>query len=392
MREEEGYSFNIRNITKRIAREDGQGFLKKGALRFDRNAEDLGRWVSEVGYWEKFNHVRMDVTLDIIERARKKRPALDDLITSWVSDAMADLSVMAECWRQIMLYQPWSTRFLHEVWPDTTNDKPEGDSEKAKEQKKRKYNIFDTITSRIPKLPTTLVLKAIPAGKRFYYPSNKRPTRSNTETMRQAEVHLDDFWKDLLVLLQEKGLLSERDSVLHRSITRTPPWVEITLPQRAHIITEEVDLQIYFSTLTLDHIKTRGVSNDGEDSEQEKRTSSCELQTATYECRPRLKIDQRTSKALGALFHIPDSKGHQTELNWTEMLHAMTRTGFAAEKLYGSIWQFTPTDNLEFTGTTRSIQFHEPHPQNSLPYWKARRLGRRLTRRYGWSWETFEVV
>lgn len=47
----------------------------------------------------------------------------------------------------------------------------------------------------------------------------------------------------------------------------------------------------------------------------------------------------------------------------------MSSTGFAIEKLYGSVWQFTPSD----LDVERSIQFHEPHPSGKIPFRMARR-------------------
>jgi hypothetical protein len=65
----------------------------------------------------------------------------------------------------------------------------------------------------------------------------------------------------------------------------------------------------------------------------------------------------------------------------------MGSTGFAAQKLYGSIWQFTPTK----LDVERSIQFHEPHPAVKIRFQVARRMGRRLTRAYGWHGGMFEL-
>lgn len=65
----------------------------------------------------------------------------------------------------------------------------------------------------------------------------------------------------------------------------------------------------------------------------------------------------------------------------------MTSTGFATEKLYGSVWQFCPTT----LDVNRSIQFHQPHPHGKMAYRIARRYGRRLNRAYGWVGSTFTL-
>ncbi|KAI8150983.1 hypothetical protein KHU50_012545 [Colletotrichum sp. SAR 10_65] len=70
-----------------------------------------------------------------------------------------------------------------------------------------------------------------------------------------------------------------------------------------------------------------------------------------------------------------------------QRLDTLTRVwgpGVAAEKLYGSAWQFRWTD-----GDQSRIQFHEPHPYSKIPFVVARRIGRRLNRNYGWTGDIF---
>lgn len=69
----------------------------------------------------------------------------------------------------------------------------------------------------------------------------------------------------------------------------------------------------------------------------------------------------------------------------------MHNVGFAVEKLMGSAWQFTPGPGLAEHGCTRGIQCYEPYPKSRLSFVEARRFGRRLTRTYGWSADTFVV-
>ena len=95
---------------------------------------------------------------------------------------------------------------------------------------------------------------------------------------------------------------------------------------------------------------------------------------------PVFEVDARALKVFRTLFYIPSQNSTPGEVPWTDFLHAMISVGFLPEKLYGSVWHFQPT-NLD---VERSIQFHEPHPTGKLPYWRARRFGRRLERAYGW--------
>jgi hypothetical protein len=101
-----------------------------------------------------------------------------------------------------------------------------------------------------------------------------------------------------------------------------------------------------------------------------------------------LAVDKRAFKVYSTLFHSPDSPNQPGEIAWPDFLHAMVEAGFGAMKLQGSAWHFTP----ERSDVDRSIQFHEPHPGNKLPFTWARRYGRRLTRAYGWTRESFTLA
>lgn len=100
---------------------------------------------------------------------------------------------------------------------------------------------------------------------------------------------------------------------------------------------------------------------------------------------PTNPLSSRAHKVMKTLFHIPSPSALPGEIAWTDFLFAMTACGFAPEKLYGSVWQFTPLR----MDVERSIQFHEPHPKGKIPYRIARRMGRRLARAYGWVGEMF---
>ncbi|KAK8006464.1 hypothetical protein PG991_012761 [Apiospora marii] len=57
-----------------------------------------------------------------------------------------------------------------------------------------------------------------------------------------------------------------------------------------------------------------------------------------------------------------------------------------SEKLYGSVWQFSPSaGGAAAAGLTkvRAIQFHEPHPSSRIPFKIARAMGRRMKKCFG---------
>ena len=102
---------------------------------------------------------------------------------------------------------------------------------------------------------------------------------------------------------------------------------------------------------------------------------------------PKFAVGKRALKVFNTLFHTPTVADHAGELPWTDFLHAMASTGFSIEKLYGSVWQFTPTK----LDVENAISFHEPHPTGKIAFRTARRIGRRLHRAYGWEGGMFKV-
>jgi hypothetical protein len=107
-----------------------------------------------------------------------------------------------------------------------------------------------------------------------------------------------------------------------------------------------------------------------------------------YDVQPTFKVDKRSLKVFSTLFYQPSQTAQPGEIPWNDFLHAMCTTAFTVEKLYGSVWQFTPR-NLD---VERSIQFHEPHPIAKIPFLVARRIGRRLNRAYGWHGQMFALA
>lgn len=79
---------------------------------------------------------------------------------------------------------------------------------------------------------------------------------------------------------------------------------------------------------------------------------------------PTFVVDARALRVFRTLFHDPSVTSTPGEIPWNDFLHALTSTGFAAEKLYGSVWQLSPT----MLDVERSIQFHEPHPRGKIPF------------------------
>ncbi|KAK0462925.1 uncharacterized protein EV420DRAFT_1521647 [Desarmillaria tabescens] len=101
-----------------------------------------------------------------------------------------------------------------------------------------------------------------------------------------------------------------------------------------------------------------------------------------------LKVSKRVFSAFASIFRTADNSdvhSQQTSLAWKEVLHAFAAINFRGTQLHGSVWRFEHPDG-------RNINFHSPHPSPKYTFWQLRRMGRRLTRRLGWSAETFVLA
>jgi len=103
---------------------------------------------------------------------------------------------------------------------------------------------------------------------------------------------------------------------------------------------------------------------------------------------PVFQVDARAHKVFKTIFLNPTISSTPGVVPWLDFVHAMTGTGFQAEKLYGSVWLFKPT----LLDVERAILFHEPHPSGKIPYRICRTHGRRLNRAYGWTSENFVLA
>jgi hypothetical protein len=94
----------------------------------------------------------------------------------------------------------------------------------------------------------------------------------------------------------------------------------------------------------------------------------------------------------------------QGSIPWSEFLQAFSQLGFSGIHARGSSWRFTKHDGRSFTGALSSFTLdflspliigfpkaHAPHPDSTLNFWQARRLGRRLTRRFDWTGDIFTL-
>lgn len=345
--------------------------------------------------WEDGNNLfllRMPLVVDELQRLIDKEPAAKNMITEFVGDVIGDLAIICECLKQIDNYQPWARGFEHLMV-----EKDSG----IKKQYARTCQPWSGILGSLKESnPSTSRIMQLgkPTGKRFEYPVGKRRTKENTEIMRQSEANLDAFWSAVDERInKEAGDITGtaiRDLLAQpRILQRTSQWHE---PDKSERKASDDGGQsalmplseLYYNLESRTSRTLSGASKEAPSSKTKTRgqpSRTGDIAAPVPEAdppdpQPTFAVDNRALKVFRTLFFTPSLTATPGEVVWNDFVHAMASTGFGAEKLYGSVWHFTP-HNLD---VERSIQFHEPHPSGKIPFRIARRHGRRLYRAYGW--------
>lgn len=240
-------------------------------------------------------------------------------------------------------------------------------------------------------------------GGAFNYPAEKRSTTSHVAQMQSAERRLDALWSHIDEVVKEKTGLSFGEVIpaldfSDRELQRTKNWIppvrggkypsqaishEPSFLSGPHI--EDVGLTKYASSTIKEKVKTRGTNPQGEVLAPEEQDAPVIEETAAGPATV-IKIKARDLKVFQTLFHQPSQDALTLgQVKWLDFVHAMASSGFEYQSLGGSAWQFVSSSGL------RAINFHEPHPDHKIRFTVARCMGRRLSRAYGWSSETFVI-
>ncbi|KAI4270320.1 MAG: hypothetical protein LQ337_006747 [Flavoplaca oasis] len=356
-----------------------------------RKKEDHLLWLLEVFLQEdQLFLCRLDNVCDELEREIRTNKTSHERISPYIASLISDLSLFGELKRQIGLLTP-GPRITEAV----------GEEEKQAEFI-RKTKTLSEICSILTGLGKGLAELGIPLGK-FDYPTHKKRTQATTKTMRQAERNLDIFWAHIDDQCSKKASKTIHQmlngNLNQRQLQRTPEWFEPA--ERAEGTKNERDDDAMSSNIAAPELQSRSeVSTTARVFHDQGKTKTktrglATLQSPTVPLEdtaiednvitPVFELSKRGFKVFTTLFYTPTKEEPPGEVPWSEFLSAMASVGFSIKKLDGSAWIFVPVDDA----WRQSIIFHEPHPSSRIPFHVARRMGRRLWRRYGWTSENF---
>lgn len=336
----------------------------------------------------------MLILIQMIDTDSEASQYLDE----WLLVQISDMALLCELGKAINLLAPWFDHTTAESL--ILCNAYEGKQEKVgKSATKLKDGIQEACCTNLGWDPLDKT------GKIFDYPSEKRRSKANVEKMRDAERQLDLFWRRLEKAVQiEQGI--SLDKVLkRRSLDRTPRCLYRTPPWREEVIISS-PMQPTPTTGVLgetggnvprsgkaflldlaDKVKTRGVAAGAYHHPATGRVEDApppEPEVAA----PKIKLGKKPYKIWLTLLPSVESAQHpRPELGWDELLSGMRAIGLEPEKLYGSVWQFSPVPDQMLFPINRSIQFHEPkevRKGGKIPKPMVRTFGRRLRHAFGW--------
>lgn len=291
--------------------------------------------------------------LDELQRLIQSEPEAKRLISPLTVSWIFDLSLMAECMHRIENYCPWGFAI-------------QSGGAACDSSVVQRFNMFhESLIVVIDKAfrQKNLASLGTPLNNRSYYPVDKRRTREATMAMRSAEASLDRFWEaiDRVLINTSKAAQGTIRGLFTRGriLQRTPKWIEPT-KQNPKSSNDIGSLGKHLSELYLDleqrtestisgqsapnakcksKAKTRGPSHSVEP--QVNQPLGCPPSSSASSCIP---VDRRALKTFSTLFRVPSMSFQPGEVAWNDFLHALACAGLSPQKLYSSVWQFTPKE------------------------------------------------
>ncbi|KAK1728891.1 hypothetical protein CaCOL14_008629 [Colletotrichum acutatum] len=110
------------------------------------------------------------------------------------------------------------------------------------------------------------------------------------------------------------------------------------------------------------------------------------IATLPIEPATRLRVSPRTLGVVHLMY--PDAQTKPRNITWDDFVHALYDAGFVASNNGGSAVRFGRGSGGD-SGDKGAIIFHKPHPVLKIDPVMLHGMGRRLTKWFGWSRDSF---
>ena len=345
------------------------------------------------------DQVGLEEMVNILQCHMNKNPDQARRLSPFVSRLYAELAFIAELSRLLKGIYPWAATLPLKA-KDLYGRKPFELPQDI---------VFDKIRKTLQKNDNNLVKAAqvslpLPIKHTLNYPIDGAYNERNVDSLRRAEWNLDSFWKQWdCVFYKDVGMsltdMLQCQSSVTRIIHRTLPFCPRNVPDVSLLTTNGLPTTYttgperpgrYVVEAPRAKIKTRSESPADTDAVTEAENAAGLPGADTVSTASTIKFGLKAKhlRVFRSLFYFKDSDSPAGELDFKDFRCAMRAIGFSMEKLYGSVWHFTPNT----LHVNKSFHVHEPHPDSKFTLVIARNVGRRLTHTYGWTGEDFGEV
>ncbi|OTA86432.1 hypothetical protein M434DRAFT_15834 [Hypoxylon sp. CO27-5] len=379
----------------------------------DFTEDALEYFVSQINFFTKiqFNTTvesagATTTLIEEFERIIGANPRIKNELTETLKRGLGNLFLVDEVSRQLILHQPSPRELCHGGDFPTTLEDIDGDKpfpatnyrRRRGSKNKTASELLATI-SRASKISSDIYDTVKPLKNKNPYPIYKPMSPAKADGCIMLEKKLDAFWIRADGSFQEecgatpnellKNYIAPRDVLSERRRLKIiepiqprpePPPPQGDMVPRAYTTLSPISFP---RTPVNEKKKKRGVRQaPKEDNTPESTTSKQGESRNTLE--PPLKLPSEYMRVIRALFFTASAEEVPQQIKWRDFLSTMTRLGFQIQYIYGSSYNFIPP------GVNPSIVIHQPHPGHVIYLAHARRIGRRLTRTYGWTADHFE--
>lgn len=279
-------------------------------------------------------------------------------LSTFVTGLLSQLGSLVEIQRQTNLYLPWVVKL---------------DRLSATSQRNTRVKWFVQERSEFLSLEKTVMLMTDlnedPCHGKFAYPDSSNKTQAIVDRMRKSETNLDEFWGKIDArcisggIPQHQILLKTHLSAHpNRVIYRTPAWVDPS-PESEDKDKEQRTANVFIKSSTPYIPIPSGEWQQSRQVSTEEATKPKKKEKTKGIARPKghpgdnapegeahseipvvFKLKQKDYDTFSILFYTPGQANLPGELPWTDFLHALMAVGLAPQKLFGSVWNFSPTN------------------------------------------------
>lgn len=364
--------------------------------------------------------------LDDLEREIQGRANAIDFFPKEVREILGVLGVVAECQAQFDNSQPFSSQLISRAM---NRDQKQRDLGRLEGEIQRRTKVLKNV-----ELWRELAQYGLPEGTRFDYPDTEiaGATAANHQRRKKSRENLDIFWSEFISAVDRSCGSSHADwdfrgdglSKSVRSLLTHPhdeeeqeedqyedgegrgdsdsPGDDVgkrskKAPKRAQ--TPKKGKKGKNKTPAKGSPSKRKRAPDDDDGDDDDDSwesddgSPNKKRKGNKPPREKIEVSSKTYETLGFFFHSKTTGPKAGEVKWKKVLAAMSDIGFiVSQGNGGSMFFFNPSKELEQKHRMgHGVIFHGPHPKDAVDGNKAREMGRRLYKNFGWSMKTFKV-